>query len=71
MYTAIGLISHPITSIIQANVIFDFNVEYWPGAGRREAQGAVTEDYDQIVVTRTLMVCHHPALVNTMFGRYH
>ena len=39
MYTVIGLISHPITSIIQANVIFDFNVEYWPGAGRREAQG--------------------------------
>ena len=27
----IGLISHPITSIIPANVIFDFNVEYWPG----------------------------------------
>ena len=32
---------------------------------------AVTEDYDQIVVTRTLMVCHHPALLNAMFGRYH
>ena len=29
----IGLISHPITSIIPANVIFDFNVEYWPGLG--------------------------------------